>query len=169
MSDEQLVATNEELVKRLRAVDHLDIEDCFMQSPLYAYAADRIETLERDKKFILEERDRTFALMLERNEALTAERDEWKARSREVLTAGLEIKAKLEKAVEALSECLERNALLEARLGKAVRTMREAVTTWEQPHYGDMDTAVDHGSEAIDLIRATLAEIELVSKEGEKT
>jgi hypothetical protein len=49
---------------------------------------------------------------------------------------------------------------LEAKLAKAVRTMREAVTTWEQPHYGDMDTAVDHGSEAIDLIRATLAEIE---------
>jgi hypothetical protein len=38
----------------------------------------------------------------DRIEALTAERDEWKARSREVLTAGLEIKAKLEKVVEAL-------------------------------------------------------------------
>ena len=48
---------------------------------------------------------------------------------------------------------------LEAKLAKVVRTMREAVTTWEQPHYGDMDWAVDHGSEAIDLIRATLAEI----------
>jgi DNA repair exonuclease SbcCD ATPase subunit len=35
----------DDLVKRLRAVDHLDIEDCFMQSPLYAYAADRIEAL----------------------------------------------------------------------------------------------------------------------------
>ena len=35
-----------DLVKRLRAVDHLSVEDCFLQSPLYAYAADRIEALE---------------------------------------------------------------------------------------------------------------------------
>ena len=34
-------------------------------------AADRIEALKRYKKFILEERDRTFALMLARTEALT--------------------------------------------------------------------------------------------------
>jgi hypothetical protein len=48
----------------------------------------------------------------------------------------------------------------ENKLAKLVRTMREAVIAWEQPHYGDMETAVDHGSEAIDLLRAALAEIE---------
>ena len=34
-----------DLVKRLRAVDHLSVEDCFTQSPLYGDAADRIEVL----------------------------------------------------------------------------------------------------------------------------
>ena len=38
----------DDLVKRLRDVDHLCVEDCFLQSPLYAYAADRIEALERE-------------------------------------------------------------------------------------------------------------------------
>ena len=41
----------DELVKQLRAVDHMSLEDCFCQSSLYDQAADRIETLtaERDK------------------------------------------------------------------------------------------------------------------------
>jgi hypothetical protein len=34
---------SDELVKRLRAVDHMNIEDCFLQSPLFEKAADRIE------------------------------------------------------------------------------------------------------------------------------
>lgn len=34
-----------DLVKRLRAVDHLSVEDCFLQSPLYGDAASRIEAL----------------------------------------------------------------------------------------------------------------------------
>ena len=38
--------TKRGLVKRLRAVDHLSVEDCFLQSPLYGDAADRIEALE---------------------------------------------------------------------------------------------------------------------------
>jgi hypothetical protein len=37
--------TDDELVKRLRHVDHLSVEDCFLQSPLYGDAADRIEAL----------------------------------------------------------------------------------------------------------------------------
>ena len=57
-----------------------------------AAAADRIEALKRDKKFILEERDRTFALMLARTEALTTELSElqgvfdfqWRAHMRAV-------------------------------------------------------------------------------------
>jgi len=38
--------SDDDLVKRLQAVDHDSVEDCFRQSPLYEYAADRIETLE---------------------------------------------------------------------------------------------------------------------------
>ena len=34
-----------ELVARLRAVDHMSVEDCFLQSPLFAHAADCIERL----------------------------------------------------------------------------------------------------------------------------
>jgi hypothetical protein len=37
---------SDDLVKKLRAVDHLSVEDCFLQSPLYGDAADRIEALE---------------------------------------------------------------------------------------------------------------------------
>jgi mRNA-degrading endonuclease toxin of MazEF toxin-antitoxin module len=34
-----------DIVKRLRAIDHLSIEDCFLQSPLFGDAADEIERL----------------------------------------------------------------------------------------------------------------------------
>lgn len=33
------------LVPRLRAVDHMSVEDCFLQSHLFAQAADEIERL----------------------------------------------------------------------------------------------------------------------------
>ena len=42
--------TKKGLVKRLRAVDHTSVEDCFLQSPLYAEAADRIQMLEIKNK-----------------------------------------------------------------------------------------------------------------------
>jgi uncharacterized Zn finger protein (UPF0148 family) len=42
---------------------------------------------------------------------------------------------------------------------KAIEAMKRAVFLWEQPHYGDNDTIIDHGSEAIDTLRATLAEL----------
>jgi hypothetical protein len=45
------------LVKRLRDVDHLCVEDCFLQSPLYAYAADRIEQLERERETLVQAHD----------------------------------------------------------------------------------------------------------------
>ena len=38
---------DDDLVKRLRAVDHLSVEDCFTQSPLYGEAADLIEALDK--------------------------------------------------------------------------------------------------------------------------
>jgi hypothetical protein len=34
-----------DIVKRLRAIDHLSVEDCFLQSPLFGNAADEIERL----------------------------------------------------------------------------------------------------------------------------
>src|SRR5690606_36953137 len=37
--------TVEELVKRLRGVDHMSVEDCFLQSYLFSYAADKLEEL----------------------------------------------------------------------------------------------------------------------------
>jgi hypothetical protein len=42
---------------------------------------------------------------------------------------------------------------------KAIEGMERAVFLWEQPHYGDNDTIIDHGSEAIDTLRTILAEI----------
>jgi hypothetical protein len=38
----------DDLANRLRAVDHMSLEDCFCQSSLYDQAADRIEQLERE-------------------------------------------------------------------------------------------------------------------------
>jgi len=38
--------TRKELVKRLRAVNHMCVEDCFLQSPLFGHAADAIEALQ---------------------------------------------------------------------------------------------------------------------------
>lgn len=55
--------THEELIARLRQ-DDTDFWHC--------EAADRIEALVKDKRWIVEERDRTFALMLARAERLEA-------------------------------------------------------------------------------------------------
>lgn len=34
-----------DIVERLRAVDHMNVEDCFVQSSLFSHAADEIEHL----------------------------------------------------------------------------------------------------------------------------
>jgi hypothetical protein len=39
----------DDLVKRLRAIDHLSVEDCFCQSALYDQAAARIEALTAER------------------------------------------------------------------------------------------------------------------------
>jgi len=39
---------SDDLEKRLRAIDHLSVEDCFCQSALYDQAAVRIEALTAD-------------------------------------------------------------------------------------------------------------------------
>ena len=98
------------LVTHLRSIDHMSLEDCFLQSPYFIKAADRLVTLaaERDeainqldsaihskivlekrtaavvedRKLIVQERDRTFALMLARVEKAEADN----ARLREIGT-----------------------------------------------------------------------------------
>ena len=37
-----------DIVEMLRAVDHMSVEDCFLQSPLFAKAADEIARLRAD-------------------------------------------------------------------------------------------------------------------------
>lgn len=54
--------TDEELCKRMRDFGHVDAH----------IAADRIEALVRERQWIMEERDHTFALMLSRAEAAEA-------------------------------------------------------------------------------------------------
>lgn len=47
----------EELVKRLRGVDHMSVEDCFLQSPLFGQAADKLEELAAENKRVTISRD----------------------------------------------------------------------------------------------------------------
>jgi hypothetical protein len=141
--------TDEELVKRLRKLaDDMEKHAApdWDEHENVASAADRIETLERDKKFILEERDRTFALMLERRVALTAVRDEANKRGDAWRFRADIAEAKLAKAVEAL------------------RFLEIAATGAGVPH--PQERKLLH--ETIHKARATLAEMELVSKGGEQ-
>lgn len=48
----------EELVKRLRGVDHMSVEDCFLQSPLFGHAADKLEELAAEVERLKEDRAR---------------------------------------------------------------------------------------------------------------
>jgi len=77
---------DDDLVKRLRAVDHQSVEDCFTQSPLYGDAADRIEQL------------------VAANEALTAQLEAARLDAKEAEAYSVWLEAKLAKAVEALGE-----------------------------------------------------------------
>jgi hypothetical protein len=99
----------------------------------------------------------------DRIEALTAERDDLRrAVSHANLHADVAI-ADMEAAEAALAECLERNALLEARLGKAVDALLLA-----RVHVANNEQGWSVGRAAarsdLEIINATLAEIE-----GEKT
>jgi hypothetical protein len=140
MTDDDLEKPEVSLVKRLRDVDHLCVEDCFLQSPLYTYAADRIEQL------------------VATNEALERERDELQkdfdgldAASRTLIN---EARSIAEAAESRLAEC-------EARLGKAVEALRSFSYEIDMPamaddrHISIHATMGDHRR-----ARAVLAEIE---------
>jgi hypothetical protein len=87
--------------------------------------------------------------LLERTEALEAERDQWIAHTKNAVWSDSE-ELKLTEAK--LAECLERNALLEARLGKAV----ELLTLCR-----DMFDEVAHPSDPLSrMLNDDLAEIE---------
>ena len=49
-----------DLVKRLRSIDQMSVEDCFLQSYLYTKAADRIEELEANLAKVTAERDAAY-------------------------------------------------------------------------------------------------------------
>lgn len=40
--------SNEELTEALRSIDHMNVDDCFLQSHLYSKAADRIKALDAE-------------------------------------------------------------------------------------------------------------------------
>ena len=66
----------DELVKRLRG-DWFGYDVSLKAMDAMDEAANRIEGLEENQRFIIRERDRTFALMLARAEKAEAERDRW--------------------------------------------------------------------------------------------
>ncbi len=94
----------------------------------------------------------TVTLAKDRIEQLERERDEARAGNHAV--------NEHEPTWAELTDCWRTRAhAAEALLAKAVEVMTLAVKTWQQPHYGEMDTALDHGDDAMDLIRTVLAEI----------
>lgn len=66
--------TNEELCKALRAIDHMSLEDCFLQSPYFTKAADRIELLATTNEQLVATNE---ALVMERD-GLRQARDDWR-------------------------------------------------------------------------------------------
>lgn len=55
-----------DLIKKLRAVDHMSVEDCFLQSHLFAEAADALsEIAEAERRGALAERGKLTPIILE--------------------------------------------------------------------------------------------------------
>ena len=71
----------DDLVNKLRAIDHLSVEDCFCQSALYAQAADRIEALTAERDYTEGTNDTLIAL----NQSLTADNARLREAAAEVL------------------------------------------------------------------------------------
>lgn len=65
--------TSEQLVERLRAIDHMSVEDCFLQSHLFAEAADEIDRLQGEVELYATVKHSTH--WKARAEAAGAERD----------------------------------------------------------------------------------------------
>ena len=63
------------------------------------------------------------------------------------------------KTTKLLVEAADRIEALEAKLAKAVEAMQEAIKLADLPHYGDREAALDNCFDAIDLLRAAVAEL----------
>ena len=63
---------SDDLVKKLRSQIGDDIQEFYSHEALFRLAADRIEELEKQLRWVLDERDATFALMLKRAETAEA-------------------------------------------------------------------------------------------------
>ena len=74
----------DELVKRLRG-DWFGYDVSLKAIDAMDEAADRIEGLEENQRFIIRERDRTFSLMLARAEKAEAERDRLRAALEDII------------------------------------------------------------------------------------
>ena len=62
-------------------------------------------------------------------------------------------------AEDARDKAKARIEALEAKLAKAVEAMQEAIKLADLPHYGDREAALDNCFDAIDLLRAAVAEL----------
>ena len=72
----------QDLVKRLRAIDHTSVEDCFLQSPYFHKAADALEAMAGEVQRLKEERDAARddeELMSKAKQLCEAERDRTRA------------------------------------------------------------------------------------------
>jgi hypothetical protein len=151
----------DDLVKRLRDYEEFeqgrDGQIVCQKSEIAVEAADRIEALERDKKFILEERDRTFALMLARIEALTAKLDD--------------LQDRLDAANKARAHVMKIAVKKQAKLAKAVEALRYYAGRTTYRLCDDCPVQVHSSADLSGPARTTLAEIEsseAVTLEGEK-
>lgn len=102
----------EELVKRLRGVDHMSVEDCFLQSPLFGHAADKLEELAAEVERV---RDGNRYAHLEQIAIKRANKAEAALAEKDKEIAALRKKAKdwsmeADKYKRALDRCLARNA-----------------------------------------------------------
>jgi thioredoxin-like negative regulator of GroEL len=62
-------------------------------------------------------------------------------------------------AVYLSPEAADRIEALETKLAKAVEAIQEAIKLAEMPHYGDREAALDNCFDAINLLRAAVAEL----------
>jgi hypothetical protein len=93
--------TDEELIEALRSIDHMNVDDCFLQSHLHSKAADRIEQL-------VNEGNETH------EEAMS-----WIEKWGDALKGQREAEAKLAKAVEALKNIAHGGGYTDMQIARA--------------------------------------------------
>jgi hypothetical protein len=66
--------TDEELINALRSINHMNVDDCFLQSHFYSKAADRIEQLVKERDAIREAALREAAAVAQRGSDILGKR-----------------------------------------------------------------------------------------------